>query len=199
VTGTGWRSNVASRAVVVVALALMLTGLGACGIPTDDNPRLLAEQPKSDEPEPVDVASGDVAVLYFSSPGSETLVAVERGLEAEPNIQGALEQLLLGPIPEGEEEGLISSIPVDTTLVDHGISPDGLLTIDLSDQWAGLQAPGDTTAYAQVVLTATEFDEVRSVRFMVNGELVPDVPTGSPSGAAGSVVTRANYSALDPG
>jgi len=182
----------------VAVLALALTGLVACGIPTDSEPRPLADGPTTtvEVTASAPAQSPNQAFLYLSHEGelSEVLARVERKLEDPPSVESVLNALLAGLTGDELNEGYDTLIPRDTRLVDASV--DGTqATIELTADWNDIRGESALGAYAQVVLTATELDGIESVRFVSEGTPIP-APTTIESDK--DVVTRADYSSLDP-
>ncbi|CAN5526443.1 MAG: GerMN domain-containing protein [Iamia sp.] len=181
------------------ALALVALLLAAgCGIPTDGEPQVItADSTTTAPPTPQSGGSGNMAVIYLTSPTSDpeglgTLVPVTRNLDAPPDPTSVLEAVLAEETQEDLDAGRQSVIPPGTSL--ESVASDGdLLTVSLSESWNDLQGPEALQGYAQVVLSLTELDSVRQVRFLVEGE---PIQASSPSGDKG-VVARADYDELE--
>jgi spore germination protein GerM len=188
-----------ARWVVAVLLAGLALLTAACGIPTDDDPRVIADETITTPPPATDSGLGpNFAILYLSDnsedPGEAgALVTVRRNLESGATPTTVLEALFAGPLEEDIENGFVSLIPTGTTLDGTDLSG-STLTVELSDEWSTLRGPEQTRAYAQVVLTVTELDAVQSVRFRVMGDAV-DAPTPT---ASKDEVRRSDYAALEP-
>lgn len=183
--------------VVVVALVALLLVTG-CGIPTDGEPRAITAESTTTAPlTQQSGGSGNIAVIYLTSPSSDpeglgTLVPVIRSLDAPPDPTTVLRAVLAEETEEDLDAGRQSVIPPGTTL--EAATPEGdLLTVDLSESWNSLQGPEALQGYAQVVLSLTELDEVRRVRFLVEGEPIQaSTPTGDQD-----VVQRRDYIELE--
>lgn len=181
--------------VLLVGLALVAA---ACGIPTDDAPRVIADETTTVPPATDSGLGPNFAILYLSDnsedPGEVgALVTVRRNLESGATPTTVLEALFAPPLEEELEDGFVSLIPTGTTLDGTELSG-STLTVELSDEWSTLRGPEQTRAYAQVVLTVTELDAVQSVRFRVMGDAV-DAPTPT---ASKDEVRRSDYAALEP-
>lgn len=188
---------------LALALALMATLVaGGCSVPTDDEPRAITAESTTTQPPPASSRpSGNVATIYLSTPADSTttevtpLVAVTRNLDAPPTPSETLAVLFDGPTEEEQERGLVSLIPPHTGLESVSLGQGGRLTLDLTMEWSLLQGPDELAAYAQVVLTATDLPQVNSVRFQVEGESIPEVPTDD---EPKTQVTADDYRELDP-
>jgi spore germination protein GerM len=101
---------------------------------------------------------------------AERLVIAHRLVPGPAVLRGALEQLVAGPTAGERSDGLTSTIPVGTTVLDVNLV-DGVATIDLGDHFDdGGGSLSMTARVAEVIFTATQFDNVDSVLFWMNGE-----------------------------
>lgn len=114
-------------------------------------------------------------VEYGPSGRVGSLVAVRRPVASgspEARLVAALEALLLGPSPEERRRGLVSEIPVGTTL--RGVRVEGgVAIVDLSRAFGG--GGGSTSMLArvwQVVYTATQVPGVTAVQILLDGRRV---------------------------
>jgi spore germination protein GerM len=126
------------------------------------------------------------------------LAPAERDVTDAANRGERIAALLGARSTEEQEQGLESSIPSDTVLLDVDyVEESNELVIDLSGALFDVQGEELANAFAQLVWTATELDGVRQVRFKVDGEArrAPDGEGIEQEGA----VTRADYSNLAPG
>lgn len=193
--------NVRRRAASIVAMAGLAIALGACGLPKDGEPREIAADkvpfdlllPES--PEGAAVPAGALtARIYFM--GTERLRGVQRDLPTL-DFTSALTALLAGTT-EADPQGLVTSIPSATRLlgVDVDAFDASILVINLSPEFFAVVGPAQIQEYAQLVYTATEFEAIKGVRFLNNGEPVQALT------AAGELrdgaVNRDDYLALQP-
>lgn len=104
-------------------------------------------------------------------------------------LHDALRSLLAGPNPAEKAREITTQIPAGTPL--REVTLEGsVATVDLGEQFAaGTSAESLTARVAQVVLTATRFPGVHSVRLLVKG--------GTPLGLFPGVVTRYPLTAKD--
>lgn len=182
-----------SRRPLVVLLGALLA-LSACGIPTDGEPRPLADESASTAA-PTVPADADATASVYLVRGTDSLETVTRGLTDEKSPLTVVEALLAQPSEEELAEGLSTSIPLGTTALE--VTQDGdLVMIDMSDGWETLVQPGALLAYAQVVLTVTDLAGVERVQFLVGGQGIP-APTINQGDL--EVVTAEEYAGLDPG
>ncbi|MGH9084415.1 MAG: GerMN domain-containing protein [Acidimicrobiales bacterium] len=195
------------RGLSLVALLGLLATVGGCGIAEDDGPRALGPR---DVPE--DLRDPDPSAVTTSpSPGATTVVVylivrqgdttrlepVEREVADASDPAERLAALLVPPSTEDVQEGLTSSIPADTVLLDTELDEtEQELVVDLSSALFDVQVSELANAFAQIVWTVTEQDEVRSVRFRVDGE--PQRATNAEGIEQPGAVTRADYDRLAP-
>jgi spore germination protein GerM len=190
-----------------VAALVAVISLASCGVAADDEPRAIQpEDVPSDllDPDPPTstTVSGSpttsVTVYLLVRSGSTTRLApTEREVSDATSRGERIAALLLPTSAEEQEEGLISSIPSDTVLLDTEIVEErDELVVNLSGALFDVQGPELANAFAQLVWTVTEIAGVRQVRFRVDGEdyRAPDAEGIEQEGA----VTRADYSDLAP-
>lgn len=188
------RARVLAAVAAVVGLAL----LAGCGIPTDDEPRLLASDTSTTVVAPTSAPAGSVnaVTVYLTQiESSEKLVAVARGLDAPPTYELALRAVLSGATLTDLDRGYSTDIPTESELLGADLA-DGTLTINLNEAFYDRQGDLARNAFAQVVLTVTGLEDysIQRVRFRKAGEAISAFTV---SGAK-DVVTRADYAALDP-
>lgn len=194
----------ARRAVLPPAVLALVVGLAvstaACGIPSDDEPRVIAAENAPIDLNPIneDEPAGGAAevTLYFILGGR--LVTIDRATgDDTPDV--AINALLAGPTEAealgGEGDAQITTrIPDETEL--RGITIDGnVATIDLgcaADVAAdpagcgvlGVRGDDQVTLFAQLVCTADDFRAIASVRFLQEGQPqqapLPEGPTSEP-------------------
>lgn len=185
---TGW---------IGAALVVVLLALAGCGIPTDGEPRVITDESTTTAAPATSGGSGSSATIFLTSPAGDdpedqvTLVGVTRRLDGPPTPETVLDAVLAPTTQQDATRGYQSLIPPDTTLESLDLE-DGVLTVELSEQWSDLKRPEALQGYAQVVLSVTELGEVSGVRFAVDGEVL-QAPT--PSGDE-QVVTARDYDDL---
>ena len=184
---------------LTLALTLALTLLGGCGVPVGTTVHGIdpADVPSamtapSDRPIATPTAAGAPAV-YFAD-ARDNLVASPIQLDTptpSAALQMVLVQLTAGPSTEQSGRGLTTALP-------PGID---LRVVNVVDQQATLALGGDqlpptdqTTAIAQIVLSATSVAGITSIRLTLN-----DRPLEAPL-IGGALTTRplsaADYQAL---
>jgi len=140
------------------------------GSPDTTEPPAPASSTPSATPAPtahdIDPAHVDVRIYLLRD---ERLAVTHRQVEGPAILRNALAQLLEGPTASERAAGLHSEIPEGTTLRDLDLA-DGLATVDLSrDLERGGGTLSMTARLAQVIFTATQFDDVDEVLFWLEG------------------------------
>ena len=191
----------ATRRTLLFGLALLAAG---CGLPDDNAPRLVAAEdaPLDLSPSTVPVTepvpSDDTVAVFFVNQDTGRLAAVRRPV-AEPTPQAAIEQLLMGRLPDDPTQ-LVSSIPPGTALLAAPVIEGTTLVLDFvpvaqGGIFQGVQGEGQVSAFAQIVHTATGLAGISDVRFLVGGEAI-DAPTEA--GVSSEPVGRDDYPSLSP-
>lgn len=180
------------RPAIVVLVLCLLAGSG-CGIPRDSEPRAVeVDVGRLGPTSSSSVPSGEAEVAVYFTVEAERLQRVTRKAESASDPALALRILLAGPSPEERQQKLTTSIPTGTELLDTTQEDDKLI-VDLSRGIDGIQGDNLTTAFAQMVFTATAVKSeppVLRVQFRVEGE---DRTALSDDGSL-PVVTKNNYS-----
>lgn len=166
-----------TRALRAALLGLVLV-LAGCGIPTDGEPRPLADETTTTAADPEPELGDTIARVYLVNP-DQLLVPRDRALEGEKNPETVLDALLLPTSTEEQADDLQSLVPPLTTALSVTDEGDGTLAVDLSAEWGTLAAPTDLFAYGQVVLTLTEMRDVERIRFLIEGDPVDAPPTAN--------------------
>ncbi len=100
----------------------------------------------------------------------ERLAITHRDVIGPAVLRAALSELIAGPTASERGDGLHTEIPTGTQLLDVNLD-DGLATVDLSREFeAGGGTLSMTARVAEIVFTATQFDNVDRVRFWLEGE-----------------------------
>lgn len=193
------------RLITLFSLVLAVTG---CGLSANDEPQAIeAEDVPADilDPNPPtsttlsDLPTGFVTVYLIVREGDTTRLSPVQRDVSDPTSRGAAITALLEPTSDQEQQqGLSSSIPSDTVLLDTTfVQDDRELVVNLSGALFDIQGKELANAFAQLVWTVTELDGVHQVRFKVDGEAyrAPNAEGIEQNGA----VTRADYGALAPG
>ena len=140
--------------------------------PSETTEVLTSTAPPSTTTEPTpttEPATVDVKVYYLRG---ERLAIAHRQVAAPAVLRGALTAVLAGPTPDERAADLSTEIPPAMTLRDVSLA-DGQAIIDLAgDYEAGGGTLSMTARLAQVIFTATQFDNVDRVLFWLDGEPV---------------------------
>ena len=105
--------------------------------------------------------------VYFLR--EERLVIVHRTVTGPAVLGAALDELLKGPTASERAAGLHSEVPDGTVLRSLNLA-EGLVTADLTSEFAvGGGTSSMTARLAQVIFTATQFDNAGEVLFWVDG------------------------------
>ena len=185
----------------LLALAVGLVAVAACGVPNDSAPRLItaedrALQPVTTTTAPPDplVPSATAVTLYVLDPKTGRLRGIPRTVTSTAPSARVEALLQLELTPSEQAAGLITLIPPDTTLL--GSKIDGFeLEVNLSKDFGAVTGEVQTSAVAQLVYTATETRDVVTVRFAVEGRLY-DVP--GQDGVTKSSLSRSDFRTYDP-
>jgi spore germination protein GerM len=196
--------------LLVVATLLVVAATG-CGLSTNDQPEAI-DEPQS---EPIDTDAGapdlstvdgaeTVKVWFLSTDdeGEVHLVEVERQVAQPATVRSLLEVLIAEP-PDDEERdaGISTGIPESVTVAEEpDLRSDGVLTVELSEEFYDLQGETARNAFAQIVFTATGFTatgfpDIEMVQFERDGEPFSAVD-GDGQSRAGPL-SRASYRGLD--
>jgi spore germination protein GerM len=188
------------RRAHVALLATAVALAAACGVPTDDAPRAVAtaEIPEALVAAPTTTTaptSGVVADLYFLRTEDGQALLTPEQTRIENQQTATVLETLVATVPEDLPEGVNSAIPVETAVLNTDLR-DGVLTVDLSENFATVSGDILIQAVAQIVYTATDLVGVDGVLVSVDGEptTLPDDESSEITGPA----TRADYSALLP-
>lgn len=173
------RSSCSTRTLLSVSVATTLLWLVAvltgCGVPIDDSPRAITNRPtdqSTDTLTTISTTGSDSVGAYFLR--GDRLELVEFSVAEQPTLSAALNSLL-NPPATSLSEGLLSAIPPGTRLNRLDVTNE-TATIDLTSEINDVSGQSQKEAFAQIVFTALEFEDVTSVRFLVDGQLI-DAPT----------------------
>lgn len=171
-------------------LLICMIAIASCGIPLEAEPeRIIAdvEPPVST----IDQESKDRATAAMFLVGEdELLIQVTRDLSVPVTVEALMRSLLDGATASEARAGIRTSIPVGTEINQIQIAAESV-RVDLSRDFAAVGGTEELLSVAQIVLTLTSFEGVRTVSFSLDG-----VPTDVPvrSGAlSGEPVTADDY------
>jgi spore germination protein GerM len=204
------RASASRLAGLAGALALLAGALTGCGLGANDEPQPLARDniPSDllDEhaSDPTVVDSGvdtTVVTVYFiqtDDDGGRGLVPLARRVPVPGNAESRIQALITQPPDEPERaEGVSTAVPADASILsrpEH--TDDGVLVVNLSENFYDLQGDASRHAFAQVVFTATEVPRVERVRFELRGE--PFRPVDGDGQTRSGAVGRNAYRNLLP-
>jgi spore germination protein GerM len=165
-----------ARRALITATVLAASWIAAgCGVPLDEAPQPITRPTlasERDTPTTIARSDGPEAGVYFLS--DDRLVRIAYPVADEPSLGDALRFALSAPAQDAGTE-LRTAIPPGTELRSVDVS-NAIATIDLTSEMNDVQGQNQKEAFAQLVFTALEFDEVRGVRFRIDGEPI-DAPT----------------------
>lgn len=202
------RPQATIRLVAAVTIAMVLA-VGGCSVSTNDEPQAAGnlfgtflESTTTTTPTSTPEAAGKTEPLYFleTTEGATRLKFAERTFEMDADIEDVLASLFtVLPDTEGaerpEERGLTSAIPETAVLQEATLSADStVLIIDVSGLFGSIDGTNLRNALAQIVWTATEPQEIRSVLFRRNGE--PFTAIVGNGGEVERAVDRRDYTNL---
>jgi spore germination protein GerM len=158
------------RAAATLGLASML--MVGCGIGAEDSPRNIRPELLDTVEAPAAAVPGSGQRVWMIAPqvqGRPTqLKAVERAAVSTP---AELLELVLGSVTLQERSERISSaIPQGTELLSARLASNRVLIVDLSKDLVDVSGELLVDAVAQIVFTAAEFEDVDSVRLLIEGE-----------------------------
>lgn len=188
-----------ARTALVLLAALVVGLVAACGVPQDDEPRLIAEEPEglATTSQPAENRPGEQTVQVFLIDRKEsvpTLAGRDRTTELRPTALGAVDELLAGTTDEDEDDDYATAIPGNTGLLPESRAGEDIIVLDLSGEFANVAGDLSLQAYAQLVYTATQYDRSTPVRFQIEGKSV-SAPTDEGQKDA---VRRSDYLSLRP-
>lgn len=156
--GPAWRT--------VLVLTLSMSLAAGCGIDADPEPRALPVTTTTTSTPTTEPRGDQEAEIYMVK--NNALVPVTRRLPAS-TAREVMNSLLVPPTG-GEGQGMSSSIPAATRLLEITGPDDGLLEIDLSSDFEDVQAEARVLALGQIVMSQTLLPGVERIKFSVEGE-----------------------------
>lgn len=156
-----------------MSLLLSISVLGACNIFPDPNSGENVERNEKVEVIQKDgsnVKRDDVAIYFAKKKGEELeLVAVHRPIRGDNQLKDTIEELLRGPTPEEEKEGMLSEIPKGTILL--GIKDSqSEAEIDLSKRFSTGSVSSMQTRLDQLTKTLTPLVSDKKIYLDVEGK-----------------------------
>lgn len=160
-----------STVATLAALVMLAT---SCGISLDSEPRSMDLVVSTTTTTEAAEAGDQTVILYYGL--DESIVPVPAHVP-DDQVSTLLRQLLKPPPKDGEDSLLRSSIPAGTRL--RSATQRGtVLVVDMSEDFGNVVGASRQKAIAQIVLSATQLDRIREVRFRIDGE---DIQVPSPT------------------
>lgn len=113
-------------------------------------------------------------LMKVDNTGTILWAGVKRSLPASDKpLQDALESLIRGPLPEEEKQGLISLIPKNVKILNATVrGSTAYISFNEDFLFNTYGVEGYAGQRRQIVLTATEFSNVRDVQILIDGKRV---------------------------
>lgn len=200
--------------LVIVAVVVAVTTVGACQVSTNDEPVAvgpifddLLDSTTTTSPTSTTDGATKLATVYFlrtTEAGDRFLVGVQRSVAVDARPLQVLTNLF-DQRPDGTERvgeaGLTSAIPQSAQLLSAEVAPGtSTLVVDTEGLFGsdGTVGPASRDAAAQIVFTATGLEGVSEVTFLNAGSEPVGVLIGSGE-TAERPVTRKDYENLTQG
>lgn len=183
----------AARAAIAVVLVLVV----GCGLPQDDNPRVIAagDIPLPSSTTTSEPATGTRGIEIWLANGDGLLEPFERSVESM-NVPSALDALLAGP-DESESARFRSAIPEGATLITAAEEPVAIIQLGAPNTGVlSIQGEEQVLAFAQIVATAMGLPGVDGVQFIQEDGTVVPAPTFDSGTVADRPITNADYASL---
>ncbi|MFG2109391.1 GerMN domain-containing protein [Micromonospora chersina] len=156
---------------LLLPVLLAATVLGGCGVPVDDEPRVVQAPPGS-FPTPAGTATADPAgrlVEPLCFVRDDGLAAVTRRVDDLPGVDEHLQHLLAGPDGTERERGLATALP-GTVAVAGAALTGTVATVDVRQAGEETGRNDEVLAFGQIVCTLTQRPDVDSVAFRRDGQ-----------------------------
>lgn len=133
----------------------------------------------------------NIAKVYFSDSNAMYLVPITMEVDANNPPRSALKKLVEGP---PKDSGLVSTVWQGTKIKDFQIE-DKVATIDFNADVLGYGggSTAETMLINSVLFTASQFSEIESVMFLVEGEQMEYFPEGSDVSTPIKVPDKINF------
>jgi hypothetical protein len=174
------------RTLLLAAAVLAAAG---CGLTGESAPRAVATETSVADPLPAAPSSTGVVQIYLER--GDRLVPVDR---AGRTVDDALARLAAGPTPLDSEAGLTSALP-QGVVARAARSDSGVVTVDVSAEFAALSGRAQLIGAGQLVWTVTEVCCATRMQVRLYGRAIP-LPTDS--GLADRPVGRDDYRSVAP-
>lgn len=188
-------------------LATLVALTAGCGLSTTDEPERIGTDSAVDEPAsaPATAAgataggTGAQAVTVWLvetlTDGTQALIPVERRVTNPDSAEARLLALIRqGPTDAEHDQDIVSFVPDDSRLIDVEARGEGVLAVELSDNFYDQRGNTASYAFAQVVYTATEMEDVDQVLF--EAEAAGSLPVDGDGETRDEPLGRAAYDSL---
>jgi spore germination protein GerM len=157
---------------LALVLAVVLVVLTGCGVRADRNPRDIPESQRGDlgqgaAPEAGEGTGPKVFFVDEDDDGTARLRGTSRAVLPTP--AAVISELLKGLTATEQERRWRTAIPAGTQLRSAVLTSQGIMDVDLSDDFFLATGEEQVKAVAQVVFTASGLDGVNGVRILVDG------------------------------
>ncbi len=154
-----------------IGLVFSLSLLGACGIFPDAKTANM-DNDKTDKVQAVVENRNlgkNVSIWFAKTKDKELeLVSCDRPIRGENRLNATVDELLRGPTPDEEKQGILSEIPKGTILL--GISEkEGAFEIDLSKRFSTGSVSSMQTRLDQVTKTVSPLGDGKKIYLNVEG------------------------------
>ena len=178
----------------VLGAALLLS---SCGVPTSDGARAVPDHQVPFHllsPTTSSTTTTQPAAAYVTEPiylaRDAKIVEVHRDVVVPAGPTDVLDALFAGPTASETSQGLTSALPTGLKILET-TTEGSRVTLDLSADFGQITGEAETTAVAQIVLTATSQPGVAEILFSIAGRPI-SVPT--PTGVTtADPVTASDY------
>lgn len=185
----GLRSSRRFAVGPATAVTLAALVLSSCGISMDSTPRGMELAVSTTTTIENNEVGDQTVILYYGL--EESIVPVPAQVP-DDQVSTLLRQLLKPPPKDDTDSQLRSSIPSGTRL--RSATQRGtVLVVDLSEDFGNVVGASRQKAIAQIVMSATQLDSIREVRFRIDGE---DIQIPSPTRGDVDTVSACDFKGM---
>ena len=197
-------------------LVVLMSVVAACSVPTDETAQEIDPEqlPESLRPDftttttttvPAPVTEPATVFLLEVLPDTErrVVVGVSRDVQRGASVQAVLSTLFGGEMrTEAEQEAGYSNalfeLALDSAIVEGDVAIVDIVPLTPEGEPSDEPFTGDLIgAAAQLVFTASEFDDIIGIQIHINGEEV-SVPTNDGDADPGATLRTSDYEQFDP-